>query len=122
MGQILNNPPSVEGWHTGTDWLNSGTLVERINFASKQIGDASKPGVQGMVERISAEMGEATSPERLVDACLEAVGALAVEEDTRRTLVDFSAQGQSGNRGNADRQHIADVLQMVAATQEFQRA
>ena len=118
MGQILNNPPSVEGWHTGTDWLNSGSLVERINFASKQIGDAGKPGVRTMVDRISAEMSESTSPEMLVDACLEEVGALSVDEDTRRVLVDFSARGA----GNADRQHIADVLQMVAATQEFQRA
>ena len=73
MGQILNNPPSVEGWHTGTDWLNSGTLVERINFASQQVGDVSKPGVRAMVERISAQISAATSPERLVDACLEEV-------------------------------------------------
>jgi hypothetical protein len=122
MGQILNNPPSVEGWHTGTDWLNSGTLVERINFASKQIGDVNKPGIQAMVDRISAEMSELTSPERLVDACLEEVGALTVNEETRRVLVDFSARGQSGKSGNADRRHIADVLQMVGATQEFQRA
>ncbi|MYC31229.1 MAG: DUF1800 domain-containing protein, partial [Chloroflexi bacterium] len=121
MGQILNNPPSVEGWHTGTDWLNSGTLVERINFASKQIGDATKPGIQSMVDRISAEMTESTSAERLVDACLEAVGALDVEEDTRRVLVDFSARGGGSGQG-PDRQHIADVLQMVGATQEFQRA
>ena len=71
-----------------------------------------------MVDRISAEMSESTSPEMLVDACLEEVGALSVDEDTRRVLVDFSARGA----GNADRQHIADVLQMVAATQEFQRA
>ena len=120
MGQILNNPPSVEGWHQGTDWLDSGTLVERINFASQQIGDVDKPGIRAIIGRISDEMSETTSAERLVDACLEEVGALAVEEDTRRTLVDFSAQGSTG--GNTDRQHIADVLQMVAATQEFQRS
>ena len=119
MGQILNNPPSVEGWHTGTDWLNSGTLVERINFASQQVGDVGKPGIRAMVERISSQMSAATSPERLVDACLEEVGALEVKEDTRRVLVDFSARKQGDQ---ADRQHIADVLQMVAATQEFQRA
>ena len=59
-----------------------------------------------------------------MDACLEEVGALEVDESTRRTLVDFSAHGSLKNpaRGNTDRQHIADVLQMVAATQEFQRS
>ena len=124
MGQILNNPPSVEGWHQGTDWLDSGTLVERINFASQQIGDTDKPGIRAMLDRIGAELGaaKATSPERLVDACLEEVGALAVEEDTRRVLVNFSAGGQVEQGAAADRQHIADLLRMVAATQEFQRA
>ena len=117
MGQILNNPPSVEGWHQGTDWLDSGTLVERINFASQQIGDSDKPGIRAMIGRISAELSESTSPERLVDACLEEVGSLEVDEDTRRVLVNFSSQSS-----DADRQRIADVLQMIAATQEFQRA
>ena len=49
MGQQLNNPPSVEGWHTGSDWLDTGNLVERVNFASQQIGDTKKPGVEAMV-------------------------------------------------------------------------
>ena len=38
MGQFLNNPPSVEGWHQGTDWIDTGSLVERINFASATAG------------------------------------------------------------------------------------
>ena len=54
-----------------------------------------------------------------MDACLEEVGALEVKEDTRRVLVDFSSRKQGEQ---ADQRHIADVLQMVAATQEFQRA
>ena len=117
MGQILNNPPSVEGWHQGTDWLDSGTLVERINFASQQMGDAEKPGIRAMITRINARLSETASPERLVDACLEEVGALSVDEETRRELVRFLSQG-----GHPDTQRIADTLQMVAATQEFQRA
>ena len=117
MGQILNNPPSVEGWHQGTDWLDSGTLVERINFASQQMGDAEKPGIRAMITRIAAQLNETASPERLVDACLEEVGALSVDEETRRELVRFLSQG-----GHPDTRRIADTLQMVAATQEFQRA
>ena len=122
MGQILNNPPSVEGWHTGTDWLNSGTLVERINFASKQIGDVTKPGIRAMIDHICdvlAERGVA-GPERLVDNCLAAIGALTVAEDTRRELVNFAVSRWSET--DDGRQIIADVLQMVGATQEFQRA
>ncbi len=122
MGQILNNPPSVEGWHQGTDWLDSGTLVERINFASQQIGDADKPGIRAMVDQICDTLAErgVAGPERLVDTCLDGIGALSVAEDTHRELVNFAANRRDGNFN--DRQLVADVLQMVAATQEFQRS
>jgi len=33
MGQVLFQPPNVKGWRTGTDWLNSATLLARNNFA-----------------------------------------------------------------------------------------
>ncbi|MCH8225324.1 MAG: DUF1800 domain-containing protein [Chloroflexi bacterium] len=132
MGQFLNNPPSVEGWHEGTDWLDTGTLVERVNFATQQIGDANKPGVQAMISNIASNAVGAISPERLVEACLDQIGALSVSEDSLRVLVDFAASGGqvvvgAGNSdGNSDdeeaRRQIAAVLQMVASTQEFQRS
>ena len=40
MGQELMNPPSVEGWHTGKEWIDTGILVERVNFAAEQVGDS----------------------------------------------------------------------------------
>ena len=121
MGQILNNPPSVEGWHRGTDWLDTGTLVERVNFASQQIGDTDKPGVQAMIDRIGADITRIGTPEGLIDACLNQIGAVIVDEKTRKVLVDFVAQ--SSEESNYDgRKHIAEVLQMVASTQEFQRS
>ncbi len=120
MGQYLNNPPSVEGWHQGTDWIDTGSLVERVNFASQQLGDATKPGVQAIIDRISAANSSGTSPEALVEACLEHIGAIAVSEDTRRELVNFASA--IGTPGDASRSRIAAMLQMVAATHEFQRA
>ena len=39
MGQYLNNPSSVEGWHEGLEWIDTGTLVERTNFVAQQLGD-----------------------------------------------------------------------------------
>ena len=55
MGQTLNNPPSVEGWHQGMEWIDTGTLVERLNFATAQLGDVSKPGVRAMISRVASE-------------------------------------------------------------------
>src|SRR5467141_2171350 len=57
MGQDLLNPPSVEGWHVGKEWIDTGILVERINFAAAQVGDVDKPGVRKIVDRLRA-MGD----------------------------------------------------------------
>ena len=126
MGQYLNNPPSVEGWHQGTGWLDTGTLVERVNFATQQLGDANKPGIQAMIDGVASRHQSAISPEALVDACLDQVGAMAVGDDTKRVLVDFAATGGDlqlgGSLDEASRERIAAMLQMVASTQEFQRA
>ena len=46
MGQDLANPPTVEGWHTGKEWIDSGTLVERINFTADQMGNTNLPGIR----------------------------------------------------------------------------
>jgi uncharacterized protein (DUF1800 family) len=34
MGQVLFYPPNVAGWPGGTSWINSSTLLTRINFAN----------------------------------------------------------------------------------------
>jgi len=34
MGQVLFYPPNVAGWPAGTSWINSSTLLSRINFAN----------------------------------------------------------------------------------------
>ena len=124
MGQFLNNPPSVEGWHQGTDWLDTGTLVERVNFASQQIGDSTKPGIQEMIERIASTPNNVASPEDLISVCLEEMGVISVEEDTMKVLIDFASQGhdQPINASNDGSQRISATLQMVASTKEFQRS
>ena len=35
MGQILYDPPNVAGWHGGTAWANTATLLARYNFAAR---------------------------------------------------------------------------------------
>ena len=50
MGQFLMNPPSVEGWHEGEEWIDSGSLIERINYASTEISNTSSYGVKRIIE------------------------------------------------------------------------
>ena len=124
MGQFLNNPPSVEGWHQGTDWLDTGTLVERVNFASQQIGDSTKPGIRSMIDRIASIPDDLTSPDKFINACLEEMGVIAVQDDTMKVLIEFASQehNQPTTASINDRQTIAETLQMIASTKEFQRS
>ena len=89
MGQELLNPPSVEGWHTGKEWIDSGTLVQRINFTADHVGDLSYPGIQDIITKLAAE-GPTLSPERLVDGCLRLLGHYELADETRRMLVEHA--------------------------------
>jgi uncharacterized protein (DUF1800 family) len=124
MGMDLMNPPTVEGWHTGHEWIDSGTLVERINFASSYLGRTDLPGVRDMIERLMGR-GERLSPEAFVDGCIDMVGCLNVTEDTRQELIEHARRGGELRHGTeAERaeftRRCGEMFQMLAATGEFQ--
>jgi hypothetical protein len=121
MGQDLMNPPSVEGWHTGKEWIDTGILVERVNFTAAAMGDIDKPGIRRIIERLR-EQGE-LSPEELVDGCLELVGPLRVAPGTRTALVIFAEQDgplDLRSEGRAGEERVGALLSLIAATREFQ--
>jgi len=126
MGQELLNPPTVEGWHTGREWIDSGSLVGRVNFSADQVGDISQPGVRDIIDRLASQ-GTSMTPEELVDGCLEFIGPLEVEEKTRTSLLGkASAAGElrlDTESGKADfARRVAEMLQLIVATREFQFA
>jgi len=122
MGQDLLNPPSVEGWHTGKEWINSGSLMARINFVAEKVGDTSLPGVQSIISRIKVK--GSLSPDQLVDSCLDMIGPVEVGADTKQELTSQAREwGQiswdNGNAAIAD-QRVGQMLQLIAATREYQ--
>ena len=113
MGQRLMDPPSVEGWHTGKEWIDGGTLMERVNFAVLQVGDPESPGTRALASRLAN--GEALSAETLVDGCLEAAGPLEASAETREALLAGAGSGDHDER-------VARLLTLVVATPEYQFA
>ena len=122
MGQDLLNPPSVEGWHSGLEWINSGTLMKRTNFLSEMIGDNTRPGVRKILSRVK-KVG--LDPKTLVESCLDVLGPITVSEQTMEELLEHA--DSLGNR-NADNtykedditQIIIELLQLVVSTREYQ--
>ena len=122
MGQDLLNPPSVEGWHTGKEWINSGSLMSRINFVASQIGNPDLPGVQAIINRLKTQ-GTKT-PEQLVTNCLDLMGPIEVGDGTKKELTEAAKQWgeitwDGAGAQNASRR-AAEMLQLIVATREYQ--
>ena len=128
MGQALLNPPTVEGWHEGHEWIDSGGLLERVNFASEQISDPNRSGVRSIINRIeSIADGNPISAQLLVDNCLDLVGPINVSETTRTGLIAHAAkkgdlQFGVSNDSREVETRIIDILQLIVSTAEYQLA
>ena len=120
MGQDLLNPPTVEGWHSGAEWIDSGTLVERVNFASHQMGNVNLPGVRSIINRLASE-GSIISPERLVDSCLEMTGCYELPAESRNLLTERIKRGGQLNTG-AEEFPLGEghLFQLIVSSQEYQ--
>jgi hypothetical protein len=123
MGQELLNPPSVEGWHTGAEWINSGTLMKRVNFAASVLGDLSRPGIRVILDRVKAQ-GD-LSPEGFVDSCLDLIGPLEVQPEVRQRLVEHASDGgalrwRTEHDTSTSEKRVGEMLQLIASLREFQ--
>jgi len=128
MGQGLLRPPTVEGWHEGAEWIDSGALVERVNFVAKELSDVNSPGVRSIINRLAASADQGVlDPTDLADGCLDLLGPIEVSDETRSVLVEYaSRQGDldlSGHQpGDEAEQRVGNMLRLVAATREYQLA
>jgi hypothetical protein len=123
MGQTLVNPPSVEGWHWGDEWIDTGNLVERINFASEHFSKDATTGIADTVDADIAAAGGTVPPQELVDACLDRMGAIRITETSRNSLVEHAARDGDlkVNGDGSGRRRIAEMVQLIGATPEFQK-
>ncbi|MCH2674859.1 MAG: DUF1800 domain-containing protein [Dehalococcoidia bacterium] len=119
MGQDLLNPPTVEGWHTGREWIDSGTLVERINFTADQVGNVNHSGVKNIINRLSS-VGPVLTAEQLVEGCLENLGSYQLANETRNQLLELAgSEGEIRSDSEEFPLQVATMLQSIVATTEY---
>jgi len=122
MGQDLLNPPTVEGWHSGQEWIDSGTLLERINFAAGQMGAINTPGIQAIIDRLGSE-DSTISTKRLLDGCLEMLGGYELNANSRSLILDDAQSASTLKTGTEEfAQLVGQTLQLIVSTQEYQFA
>ena len=123
MGQDILDPPSVEGWHTGSEWINSGSLLARINFVADSVNKTSLPGMQSIISHMKSQnvINSRTS-------CWKAAWtAWASWNSAKRPANELSSHAQSG--GNVDwsdeaaaATRIGEMMALISATTEYQFA
>ncbi len=63
MGQVLFDPPSVGGWPSNASWINSSTMLARINFATAAVNQTRK--VPGASDAHAQFLDSTLSPQTL---------------------------------------------------------
>ncbi|MDA1348154.1 MAG: DUF1800 domain-containing protein [Chloroflexi bacterium] len=126
MGQELLNPPTVEGWHTGKEWIDGGTLAVRVDFAVQEVSDSSSPGVRAIAERLGAQ-GRSVSPEEFVDICLDLIGPLEVGGETHAALLKHAREAgpltfENGIDPEIVSTRVVRLLQLIVSAREYQFA
>ena len=97
----------------GASYIDSGTLVERINFAADQVGNTGLPGIRSMINRLGSQ-GATLPAAQLVDGCLEMLGAYQLPEETHDYLVGHAKQGGELRPGTEDfSARVGQKLQLI---------
>jgi hypothetical protein len=89
MGQDLLEPPSVKGWDGGERWINTSTLLARINFANYMSQSRLAFGGQ-FAQAVSFVRENNFNGASWVDYLAETLGPLPLTPQTRQTLIEFA--------------------------------
>ena len=113
MGQDLLNPPTVEGWHTGKEWIDSGTLLERVNYTAGEMGRINAPGIRAIIERL-ASPGTTVSAEHLLEGCLQMLGGYQLMDETHKLLLAHARAGSVLDTSSKEfAQFVGQLLQLL---------
>jgi hypothetical protein len=111
----------VEGWHYGAEWVNSGALMTRTNFVAGMLSEKDRPGVRSIIAQVR-EGG--STPEAMVETCLDLLGPIEVSDITRVELLGHASTKGDLSWNDADEEaesasRVSEMLQLVAATREY---
>jgi uncharacterized protein (DUF1800 family) len=113
QGQELFAPPNVEGWVGGPVWINSGTLLERTNWAADVIWGRSENGLAPF-DPLAWAAHYKVSPDRAAGALLDLLLQHDLGDEARGLALD------TGRDGSPD--GLRKALQRLANCPEFQLA
>jgi hypothetical protein len=113
MGQNLYNPPNVAGWPGGRSWLNSGTWIERLNYANAVTAVRGDSRMLPFEMRRHLEERGLRRPDEIVEHFLSLLVDGRVGAETRRLLHEYVGPSPS-------QQRLRGVVYLILALPEHQ--
>jgi hypothetical protein len=113
QGQELFAPPNVSGWDGGTSWINSGTLLERLNWANDVVWGNPEFGV-APYDPIAWAKNHGIKPIEAARLFIDIVLQDSLAPEARRLVLE------AGRDGTAD--GLRKSLQRLLHCPEFQLA
>ena len=113
MGQLLFDPPNVGGWHLGTNWFSTGTMLARTNFAAT-LASSQKEFLAVAME------DEGNSPQALLAGMLNRVTPAPLDAAPQQALMTYLLAG--GNWGGAEQLNTrtAGLARLLVGSSEYQ--
>jgi hypothetical protein len=110
MGQPLMNPTSVEGWQGGEEWINTGSVIERINYCSEILGDVNKDVVNNIVKQ---------NPDKknILNLCLGELGYIKLELSTKIPIEEYI---ENSLPESICSEEVSLIIKLIVSTREFQ--
>jgi uncharacterized protein (DUF1800 family) len=112
QGQTPFNPPDVAGWGSGLEWINSGTLLSRTNFANT---------LSETFDAVAFTAGESlTTPSSIVDFYLRRLGPIELSTEARARLAAYIAPNGTLPSGNQLLVKQRGLVQLILSLPEWQ--
>ena len=114
MGQVLFEPPDVNGWELGQGWFSTGGMLARMNFAS-QIAANQRFNLA------SAAIAGKDSPEKMVELFLGRLSAAPFDESPLDELHTYLRAGGAWTGSTAQLQtKAAGLSRLIVGSAEYQ--
>jgi len=124
MGQSLFNPPNVAGWKGGTSWINSATMIYRLNFANT-VATARQKGFVFDPAQTLLQNGVA-QPQGAVDYFTNLLIDGVIPDSERKILLSYlnvsSSTTVSSSSAWATDEQLRSLTYLVLCSPDYQLA
>ncbi len=114
MGQMLFEPPDVNGWELGSGWFTTGGMLARMNFAATLAQNQRG----NLVRDLS---GSTSSPESVLDFFLDRLTPAPFSQEARNELLAYLEAGGAWTGSTAQvNAKAAGLARLIVGSGEYQ--